>query len=130
MPESNKQAKRRQQKANREAGIGDEQGRMVRQKDPPKLINCTICQLAMKVTKTNTEITQHSESKHGKSIEECFPGATEGAAELVAAAASNKSGGGSTSNGPTKAEKKKKAAAGLDDLLNAGLSTKKKGNKK
>lgn len=123
MPESNKAAKKRIQKANREAGIGDESGRLVRVKDPPKMALCCVCQHELKITKTNTELKVHAESKHGKALDECFPGAAEIAAELVAAATGGK--GGSTKGndgGATKAEKKKKTAAGLDDLLNAGLS--------
>ena len=131
MPESNKQAKKRIQKANRAAGIGDEHGRLApREKAPPKLMCCTICQHELKVTKTNTELIAHSESKHGKSIDECFPGAKEAAAEMVAALGKKDGKGGSQKQGLTKAEKKKQAAAGLDDLLNAGLSAGKKKGKK
>ena len=54
MPESNAAAKRRIQKQNRANGIGDEQGRIVREKAPPKLSQCTVCQLELKITKTNT----------------------------------------------------------------------------
>ena len=132
MPESNKMAKRRIQKANRAAGIGDEMGRIVREKEPPKLSLCTVCQMEMKITKTNTELTAHASAKHGKTIEECFPGAKETAAEMVAALAGGKGskGGGGKGDGMTKAERKKKEAAGLDDLLNAGLSGGKKKGKK
>lgn len=131
MPESNKAAKKRMQKANRAAGIGDEQGRIVREKEPPKMCNCTVCQQEMKITKTNTELTAHASSKHGKTLEECFPGAKETAAEMVAAL-SGKGGskGGSGKGGMTKAERKKKEAAGMDDMLNAGLNVGKKKGKK
>jgi hypothetical protein len=129
MPESNAAAKKRQQKANRAAGIGDDQGRMVRVKDAPTLIKCTVCQQEMKITKTNTEPSAHATSKHSITLEECFPGATEAAAELVASTAKGgKVTGGA--GGITKAEAKAKAAAGFDDLLSAGLSGgKKKGAK-
>ena len=131
MPESNKAAKRRIQKANRAAGIGDETGRIVRVKDPPKMAQCTICQLEMKITKTNTELKSHSEGKHGKTLDECFPGAADVAAELIAIANKGKGGAGGSGGGMTKAEKKKKEADGLDDLLSAGLrGAKKKGGKK
>ena len=131
MPESNKQAKKRIQKANRAAGIGDEHGRIVREKAPPKLMRCTVCQQELIVTKSNTELIAHSESKHGKTIDDCFPGAKEAAAEMVAALNNKKSGGGNNNKpGLTKAEKKKQAAAGMDDLLNAGLSAGKKKGKK
>ena len=130
MPESNAAAKKRIQKQNRANGIGDESGRLVRVKDPPKMSKCTICQIELKITKTNTELTAHASSKHGKTLEECFPGAHETALELIAAL---QKGGGTTSgggDGTTKAGRKAKDAAGLDDLLNAGLSAgKKKGSK-
>eukprot|EP00977_Amphora_coffeiformis_P007468 scaffold1634_cov137-Amphora_coffeaeformis.AAC.7 len=132
MPESNAAAKRRQFKTNRALGIGDETGRIPpRVKDPPKLMNCSVCQYEMKVTKTNTELTAHAESKHGKTLEDCFPGATALAEEMIAAA-NNKGKGdkGGADGGMTKAERKKKTEAGMDDLLNAGLGAAKKGGKK
>jgi hypothetical protein len=131
MPESNKAAKRRIQKANRAAGIGDENGRLVRVKDPPKMAKCTVCNHELKITKTNTELKFHAEGKHGKTLDECFPGAAAIAQEMIAATAALKGGGkkGST-GGITKAERKKKEADGLDDLLSAGLSIGKKKGKK
>ena len=131
MPESNAAAKKRIQKQNRANGIGDESGRLVRVKDPPKLSKCTICQIELKITKTNTELTSHANSKHAKPLEECFPGAKETALELIAALQKDKSGGaGGATGGTSKADRKSKDAAGLDDLLNAGLSAgKKKGTK-
>lgn len=129
MPESNAAAKKRIQKQNRANGIGDESGRLVRVKDPPKMSKCTVCQIELKITKTNTELTAHATSKHGKTLEECFPGAKETALELIAALQKDKSSGGA-GDGTTKAGRKAKDAAGLDDLLNAGLSAgKKKGSK-
>ena len=133
MPESNKAAKRRIQKANRAAGIGDENGRIVREKEPPKLSKCSVCQQEMKITKTNTELTAHASSKHGKTLEDCFPGAKETAAAMVAALGGKGGKGGSSSSGgsgTTKAERKKKEAAGMDDLLSAGLTAGKKKGKK
>lgn len=135
MPESNAAAKKRLQKANRAAGIGDADGKLTRQKDPPKLSKCTICQLEMKITKTNTELKLHASGKHnGATLDECFPDAAGVAAELIAAAdAKNKGGGGGTkgsTGGLTKAQRKKKEADAMDDLLGAGLTaTKKKGKK-
>ena len=133
MPESNAAAKRRVQKANRAAGIGDENGRLPpRVKEAPKMINCAICMFEMKITKTNTELVAHAESKHGKGLEECFPGATQIAEEMVAALQKGKggSGGDKAGGGMTKAERKKKEQTGMDDLLNAGLSSKKGGKKR
>lgn len=130
MPESNAAAKRRIQKQNRANGIGDEQGRIVRVKDPPKMVKCTVCQMEMKITKTNTELTAHATSKHGKTLEECFPGAKETAEEMIAALQKGKSGGSGDGGGMSKAQRKAKDAAGLDDLLNAGLAAGKKKGKK
>jgi hypothetical protein len=134
MPESNAAAKKRQQKANRALGIGDEQGRIVKVKEPPKLSLCTVCQQEMKITKTNTELTMHAESKHGSTLAQCFPGAAETAAEMAAAVDKKSSKGpnasaGSDAAGVPKTVKKAKDAAALDDLLNAGLSTGKKGKR-
>ena len=131
MPESHKAAKRRIQKANRAAGIGDETGRIIREKEPPKMSKCTVCQQEMKITKTNTELIAHASSKHDKTIDECFPGASESAAEMLAALSGKAGGKGDDSGGSgmSKTEKKKKAAANMDDMLNAGLSAGKKGKK-
>ena len=135
MPESNAAAKRRQQKANRAAGIGDEQGRLpARVKEAPKLIKCTVCSTEMKITKTNTELNLHATSKHGKTLEECFPGATAISEEMKAAVSSGKggndAGGKNGGAGLTKAQRKAKEDAAMDDLLSAGLSTGKKKGKK
>ena len=132
MPESNKAAKKRIQRQNRLAGIGDENGRIVRVKDPPKLSNCTVCQQEMKITKTNTELKMHAESKHGKTIEGCVPGAEKIAEEMKAAlqGKGGSSSGGGGQGGLTKAERKKKEAAAFDDMLSAGLTAGKKKGKK
>jgi len=45
MPESNKAEKRRIQKANKAAGIGDENGRLVRVKDPPKMAQVCVSRI-------------------------------------------------------------------------------------
>jgi predicted RNase H-like HicB family nuclease len=89
-----------------------------------------VCQLEMTITKSNTELNAHSASKHGKTIEECFPGAKEAQAELLAAVASGKGGKAGDPVGATKVEKKKNDSAGLDDLLSAGLSAGAKKGKK
>ena len=135
MPESGKMKTKRLQRANRDAGIGDAEGRMPsRVKAEAKLSKCTICFQELVITKTNTELIAHAESKHGKTCEICFPGAKEEAEAMKAAL--QKGGKGGASNGPTvsKAEKKKKTAGAMDDLLSAGLGggakSKKKNGKK
>mmetsp|Transcript_13454 Transcript_13454/g.27459 ORF Transcript_13454/g.27459 Transcript_13454/m.27459 type:complete len:129 (-) Transcript_13454:153-539(-) len=112
MPESNKAAKKRQQKANRAAGIGDESGRIVRVKEAAKMARCNICEAELKITKTNTELKAHAEGKHGKTCEEVFPGADAIAAEMAA-----KVKGGAAAAAPKSGGKKKKDIGNLDDLF-------------
>ena len=132
MPESNKGANARRLKANRLAGVGDEMGRLPsRVKTEAIMICCLICKSELKCTKTNTEMKLHSESKHGKTTEECFPGAEAEAKAIVERLTAVKGGGGkSGGDGLTKAQRKKKNAAMADDLLLAGLSIGKKSSKK
>ena len=130
MPESHKAEKRREQKNNVLAGIGDATGRIVRVKADAIMLPCTVCQQPMKATKTNTELKAHAEGKHSKTLDECFPTAAAAAADLMAVNQKGATGvHAAQKSGPTKAETKKKMAAGLDDLLSAGLSTGKKGKK-
>ena len=122
MPESHKAEKRRIQKANRAAGIGDESGRLVRVKDAPSVSICTVCQKELTITKSNTELRNHATNKHTKTLEECFPGADAIAADLLARAKPAKAG-----PDVTKKASRATATAGLDDLFSAGLSKGKKG---
>ena len=69
MPESHKAEKKRMQKANREAGIGDESGRIVRVKDEKPKGRCTVCQQEIVFTRTNTEAKAHAEGKHGSTMD-------------------------------------------------------------
>jgi hypothetical protein len=131
MPESNAAKTRRLQKQNRANGIGDEQGRIVRVKDPPKIIKCTICNHELKVTKTNTEIIAHASSKHNVSnIDECFPGATQLAQELITAIAPKSGAGAAGSSSKTSTTNNKKSQTATDDLLSAGLAAGKKSVKR
>jgi len=134
MPESNKGANARRLKSNRAAGIGDEMGRIpARVKTEAIMLCCSVCKSELKVTKTNTELKIHAESKHGKTLEDCFAGAEGHAKELVEKSNAGKKGGAgkdSGGDGMTKRERKKKETDGSNDLLSAGLSTKKKPTKK
>mmetsp|Transcript_3775 Transcript_3775/g.7347 ORF Transcript_3775/g.7347 Transcript_3775/m.7347 type:complete len:140 (-) Transcript_3775:962-1381(-) len=139
MPESHKAERARARKANKAAGIGDENGRIpARVKAEAIMSKCTVCAQSMKITKTNTELRQHAENKHGKTLGICFPDAEAAAKELASKPAKGGKGGGGgggekQAQGKSKAQKKKDAAAGLDDLLSAGLSgvgKKAKGGKK
>jgi hypothetical protein len=76
MPASGKMLKNKAQKANREAGVGDAQGRMPsRVKATEVMGRCTKCFTEIRMTKTNTEGKAHVEGKHaGMTFAECFPG--------------------------------------------------------
>ena len=76
MPASNKMLKKREQKANVANGLGDANGRMPsRVKAEQVNATCQQCSAAIRVTKTNTELHAHADSKHPKkSYAECFPG--------------------------------------------------------
>jgi len=59
--------KRKEQKKNVAAGIGDASGRLPSK--PAKevaMIKCTNCNLELRATKTNSEAKAHYESKHPK----------------------------------------------------------------
>jgi ribosomal protein L34E len=124
MPESHKAEKRRVQKANRAAGIGDEAGRIQRVKDAAPMAKCTVCQAELRITKSNTELNMHATGKHAKTVEECFPGADKIAEEMS-------KNGKKVDEKPTDAKeiKKKKPVGDFDALLDAGLSAGKKGKK-
>ncbi|KAL7536696.1 hypothetical protein ACHAXR_007344 [Thalassiosira sp. AJA248-18] len=133
MPESHKAERRRKQKQNAAAGIGDENGRIpVRIKTEAPIAKCSECQQEFKITKTNTEVRLHSENKHGKTVAHCFPEAEAISAELQKAAAST--GGKKGKDAKTGSGKGKKAGTDdLDALLMAGVAggpgAKKKGKK-
>ena len=121
MPESNKAAKRRIQKANREAGIGDESGRMVREKAAKEMVKCTVCGVDMAITKTCADMKSHAESKHDSTLEACFPGSEEKRKALVDALEAMK-------KGPKK--KTIKAQTDLPPELAAAMAGAKKKKKK
>ena len=137
MPEGHKAERKRQQKQNIAAGIGDENGRIPhRIKADAQMVKCADCQQEMKITKTNTELKMHAENKHGKTLAVCFPEAEGIAKEMAAAVAGGggkkggKDGGKMMGGGGTKG-KNKNSMADLDDLLAEGMSGgKKKGGKK
>ena len=133
MPESHKAERARARKQNKAAGLGDENGRMpARIKAEAQMAACSVCQANLKITKTNTELRQHAENKHGKTLADCFPDAEKIAEEMLAAQKGKGKGGAAAQQGKSKAQKKKDAADGLNDLLSAGLSgigKKKKGGK-
>ena len=85
MPEGHKAEKARQRNYNKEAGIGDKDGRIVRVKAAAVMLKCTACLQELKATKTNSELRAHAEGKHAKTLLECFPTAETVAAELLVA---------------------------------------------
>jgi len=95
MPVSGKMLKAREQKANREAGIGDENGRKNHKEVREAVkINCTICMTAIIMSKSNTDAKVHCSSKHPTStFAICFPGQFDPTV-AVASTATAKGGGG------------------------------------
>jgi hypothetical protein len=118
MPESNKMAIKRKQKANREAGIGDDMGRIVRVKDAKPTGFCSQCKKEMTFTKTNKDAINHA-TMHGIMLEEAFPGAEAAQQSLIEAAAAGKKAGTLEKKGSSN---KGKGAVDLDDLFAAGLA--------
>jgi hypothetical protein len=131
MPASKKMLNAARLKANREAGIGDENGRVVRVKESAAPIKCVVCSIALKPTKTNSELKAHAD-KEGKGVEECFPGCTKVMEELKAKVAGKgkgtKGGKGKKAGKATKADAKKAEAEMFAQF--GALTTKKKKKKK
>ena len=91
------------------------------------MAKCTICSTEIRMTKTNTEARQHSESKHPSStFAICFPGHFDPTAPTTAtpapAAATSSS---SATAAPTAAPAKKKAAKADLSFLDASVNPKK-----
>ena len=77
MPGSHKVARAKEMKANREAGIGNEKGQIVRVKAPEVMVKCTVCGQELRMTKSNTEAHMHWTQKHPTNLfDSCFPGQT------------------------------------------------------
>ena len=115
MPASGKMLKNKAQKANREAGIGDAQGRLPsRVKAAEVNGRCTKCFVEIRMTKTNTEAKMHCDSKHpGVAFAECFPGQFDPTAVAAAPAATAAPAAAPTTTttstaAPAEAKKKKK----------------------
>mmetsp|Transcript_8857 Transcript_8857/g.13271 ORF Transcript_8857/g.13271 Transcript_8857/m.13271 type:complete len:136 (+) Transcript_8857:92-499(+) len=85
MPASGKMLKKKEQKANRAQGIGDEQGRLPSRVKPQEVkACCTQCFIEIRMTKTNTEARVHAQSKHpGVAFATCFPGQYDPTAETT-----------------------------------------------
>jgi hypothetical protein len=150
MPGSSKILKNRQHAANRAAGIGDAQGRIVKEKTANTMAKCSICQLELRMTKKNVEAQQHVQSKHPTSSwETCFPGQTkpeagsafsgkpEGGQKLdidriraEAAEAKSIAEGGESKAEKAKKKKKQEDFSFLDDAMNNVMGNKKNKNKK
>lgn len=121
MPASKKALNNHRLALNREAGIGDAEGRLPARVKPEAVnVNCTVCMLSLKMTKTNTEARNHWEARHPTTtFAACFPGQFDPTVAVVAEAAPAAGGGGTA--------KKAKAPADLsflDDSLKAGKGKK------
>ena len=131
MPASGKMLKSRQQAANREAGIGDAQGRLpARIKPTEVMVKCTQCGQEIRATKTNTEAKQHFESRHPTvTFATCFVGAFDPTVVVAAAAATATAGPDAVAKDLSELkidaapEKPKKKAADLS-FLDASLDPK------
>ena len=123
MPASHKMIKSREQKQNRELGIGDEQGRIPsRVKAAEVMARCTVCSQEIRATKKNVEAKAHWESRHPTlTFAACWPGIFDptapGAVEEKEAKASAPVAAAAAS------APKKKAAADLS-FLDAALKKK------
>ena len=123
MPASHKMIKSREQKQNRELGIGDEQGRIPsRVKAAEVMARCTVCSQEIRATKKNVEAKAHWESRHPTlTFAACWPGIFDptapGAVEEKEATASAPVAAAAAS------APKKKAAADLS-FLDAALKKK------
>jgi hypothetical protein len=90
MPGSSKVLKNRQQAKNRAEGIGDAQGRIVKEKAAMTMASCAICQIMLRMTLKNIEAQQHVSSKHPQATwDTCFPGQPDPAKAAAAAKASD-----------------------------------------
>jgi hypothetical protein len=110
MPVSGKMLKAREQKANREAGIGDENGRK-NHKEVRETVkaNCTVCMTAIIMSKSNTDAKVHWSSKHASTtFAACFPGQFD--PTVAVAASSTDTAGGKQDIDFIRAEAKKKKA--------------------
>lgn len=83
MPASSKMLKNKEQKKNRELGIGDATGRLpAKIKKEETQLKCTICFNEIRATNKNVEAGMHAKSVHPAfTFQHCFPGAAEPAAD-------------------------------------------------
>jgi hypothetical protein len=130
MPESNGAAKRRIQKANRVAGIGDADGKMVREKAAKPECKCTVCGQVVVITKSGADLKNHIDSKHSESMEVCFPGAQAIVDELAKPKKAGKEGEKKKAGGLSKKEQKAAAEAALFASMGAAPKKKKSSAKK
>lgn len=145
MPASGKMLKSREQKANREAGIGDANGRL-NHKEVRQTVkaNCTICMTAVIMSKSNTDAKVHCSSKHPTStFAQCFPDQFDPTVAVAATSTSAEGGGGKIDVDFVRAEaaKKRSIAEGggkkpakdlsfLDSALDTDVTKIKAGGKK
>ncbi len=115
--------KNKAQKENREAGIGDAQGRLPsRVKAAEVQGSCQKCFMAIRMTAKNIEAKQHVDSKHpGETFATCFPGASDptaaAATEPAVAAVVDNTAAAAAAPVAEKKKKKKDDLSFLDAAL-------------
>ena len=88
MPASSKMLKNKAQKANRQAGLGDADGRLPSRVKAAEVTGvCEKCRAPIRMTAKNVEAKAHVENKHpGEKFADCFPGAFDPTVATTAAA--------------------------------------------
>jgi len=75
MPASKKTLRNQKAKSNKEAGIGDADGKCAVQKTANVMAVCTVCKTSIRMVKANDQAKLHVTGKHsGKTFADCFPG--------------------------------------------------------
>ena len=74
MPASKKDLRNKKQRQNKEAGVGDKDGKLVSQKPAQVKAKCKICLQEIIMVKEYNQAKSHAETKHNKPFSECFPG--------------------------------------------------------
>ena len=131
MPASNKMLKAREHAKNREAGIGDAQGRLPsRVKAANVMGQCTKCMASIRMTNTNTEAKDHWNSRHGTfTFAECFPGQFDPTAAVEPPPVDASAAPAQVQNAPKK-DKKKEDLSFLAEALAVPKGSGGKGGKK
>jgi len=124
-----KALKRRQQASDAKEGIVRNSIALRKASTAKPEMVCSSCKQIFLLTKSNADAKRHHLGKHNKMTwEECFPEIAKIEADLLIEAAKEKAK--PVVQVVTKKASKKKNAADMDDLLSAGIKTKKSSKKK